>query len=194
MENVYKVQPGYFGDSIDNIIVLENFISPDDLDRFYLYSKSIEKFLSIPEDNWDNRVHSSELFESSNKTLFLKLLEYQKKLKIEIEKRFNFVLQENSPSIVLWRPGDDQPPHADKQEQNGNPNSYPENDVASLMYINDNYDGGEIYFTNQDITIKPKAGSAIFFPGDIHYTHGVTKVLNNNRYTSPAFWRVKNFN
>ena len=37
------------------------------------------------------------------------------------------------------------------------------------IYLNDDYDGGEITFTSVGdggITIKPEAGSAVFFPSN----------------------------
>ena len=95
------------------------------------------------------------------------------------------------PNLVVWRVGNGQAPHADKETPDGVPNMYPENDIASLIYINDNYEGGEIYFPNQNIAIKPKEGQAIFFPGDKEYLHGVTTITAGERFTSPAFWQVK---
>jgi predicted 2-oxoglutarate/Fe(II)-dependent dioxygenase YbiX len=193
MSKIYQIEPGYFGSSPNNIIILENFIQDNDLKIVQDYCFGITEFKSIPQDHWDNRVHTAEILEKTNKKIFNILVQYQMKLKNEIENKFNIKLSDNSPSIVIWRPGDDQQPHADKQEQDGSPNPYPENDIASLFYLNDNYDGGEIYFTNQKISIKPNAGSAVFFPGDINYTHGVTEVKKNNRFTSPSFWKSQGF-
>ena len=31
-------------------------------------------------------------------------------------------------------------------------------DFAGIVYLNDDYDGGELYFTGLDIAIKPKRG------------------------------------
>jgi hypothetical protein len=59
-----------------------------------------------------------------------------------------------------------------------------------LFYINDDYEGGELYFPNQGIQFKPKRGSAYFFPGDMNYVHGVTKIKSGIRYTCPFFWEI----
>ena len=48
-------------------------------------------------------------------------------------------------------------------------------------------DGGEIYFPNWGIEIKPKAGSLVIFPSNDEYVHGVKEVKNINRY-SIAIW------
>ena len=64
------------------------------------------------------------------------------------------------------------------------------NDIATLVYLNDDYEGGELYFPNQEIQFKPKAGAAYFFPGDMNYVHGVTEIKSGIRYTCPFFWEI----
>jgi predicted 2-oxoglutarate/Fe(II)-dependent dioxygenase YbiX len=185
------IPSGYFGSTVDNIVVLENFIKPEDLKTIYNYCLTINNFNSIPGDHWDNRVLNSSEIESSNKEVHDIIAKYQKDLKKVIEDKFSFVLGDRSPSIVIWRPGDGQAPHADKENLDGTPNMYPDNDVASLLYWNDDYEGGEIHFPNQEFQLKVKSGSAVFFPGDKYYLHGVTQVTTGKRFTSPAFWAVK---
>lgn len=185
------IPPGHFGDSSTNIVIIEDFIDPIDLKAIQDFCPTITNYEQVPNDNWDNRVCSSNLFEQENKDLFNLMLTYQEKLKLEIEKKFNVFLHPNVVSIVVWRTGDGQLPHADKQLNDGTPNLYPENDIASLMYLTDTYEGGELYFPDHNISLKPKAGSAAFFPGDVNYLHGVTQVTSGLRFTSPAFWTVK---
>jgi predicted 2-oxoglutarate/Fe(II)-dependent dioxygenase YbiX len=54
------------------------------------------------------------------------------------------------------------------------------------MYLNDpeDYDGGVIYFPNQEFEYKPKKYSAVFFPSaGSEYIHGITQVTRGDRYT-----------
>jgi len=185
------IQSGYFGSSVDNIVVIENFITKEDVETVYNFCLTINSFKSIPGDHWDNRVLHAMGINALNKNVSIIISKYQKKLKEIIENKFKFELGDRSPSLVIWRPGDGQAPHADKEHLDGTPNMYPDNDIASLFYWNDDYEGGEIYFPNQDISFKIKAGSAVFFPGDKYYLHGVTEVTSGKRFTSPAFWAVK---
>jgi len=53
-------------------------------------------------------------------------------------------------------------------------------DWTSLIYLNDDYEGGEIYFDDLDITIKPSAGSIIFLP--CLQRHSVNEVASGNKY------------
>jgi predicted 2-oxoglutarate/Fe(II)-dependent dioxygenase YbiX len=96
--------------------------------------------------------------------------------------------------MVKWLPGQLQMPHADKELHDGpdagTPNDFPWYDLAGLFYLNDDYEGGELYFPNQDVQFKPKAGAAYFFPGDKNYIHGVTEIKSGIRYTVPFFWTI----
>jgi hypothetical protein len=47
---------------------------------------------------------------------------------------------------------------------------------ATIIYINDEYVDGELFFPNLDIQLKPKPGTLVFFPGNEDYEHGVKHV------------------
>jgi Rps23 Pro-64 3,4-dihydroxylase Tpa1-like proline 4-hydroxylase len=49
-----------------------------------------------------------------------------------------------------------------------------------IIYLNDDYIGGELNFTDLGIVIKPTAGSAIVFPS--YHNHAVNKVESGKRY------------
>lgn len=77
--------------------------------------------------------------------------------------------------------GASSPPHADV---------FP---IATLLYLNDDYYGGELYFPNQNFEIKPSARSLLVFDGGGENIHGVKKVSGNldenrPRYVLVAFW------
>lgn len=56
--------------------------------------------------------------------------------------------------------------------------------VNGLAYFNDDYEGGEMHFPYLDLTIKPKTGDIILFPGNYVGTHGVAQVKEGApRYT-----------
>ena len=51
-----------------------------------------------------------------------------------------------------------------------------------LIYINDDYDGGEIEFKEQDVKIKPEAGSVLIFPTFKPFFHQSYPIQNGNKY------------
>lgn len=57
-------------------------------------------------------------------------------------------------------------------------------ELSVIFSLNDNYDGGYFYFPQQDITIKMKKGSVLFFPPYFTHSHEVSELYNNTyRYT-----------
>ena len=58
---------------------------------------------------------------------------------------------------------------------------------ATLVYLNDNYSGGQTKF--KEFAIEPKVGRLVIF-SNFSYHHSVTKVQRNERYTL-AGWYTK---
>ena len=58
---------------------------------------------------------------------------------------------------------------------------------AALLYLNDDYEGGELDFSNLGFAIKPPAGSVLTFPSTEKWTHGVLPVAGTkSRYAMPG--------
>jgi hypothetical protein len=68
------------------------------------------------------------------------------------------------------------------------PRPYNMYDRSGILYLTDNYEGGEIYFPNQDFKIKPKAGTFIFFEGNIDVPHEVLEVTSGVRCNIISFY------
>jgi predicted 2-oxoglutarate/Fe(II)-dependent dioxygenase YbiX len=56
--------------------------------------------------------------------------------------------------------------------------------ITCTMYINDDYDGGDIefYIDGQFINHKPKAGDILVFPSTQPYYHGVKTINSNEKF------------
>jgi len=56
--------------------------------------------------------------------------------------------------------------------------------ITCTMYINDDYDGGDIEFfvDGNIINHKPKAGDILVFPSDEPYFHGVKTIYNGEKF------------
>lgn len=55
--------------------------------------------------------------------------------------------------------------------------------VSLVAYINDDYDGGELYFRLQNLNIKPKAGDLYIFPSNYMYPHQAKPVHSGTKYS-----------
>jgi predicted 2-oxoglutarate/Fe(II)-dependent dioxygenase YbiX len=55
--------------------------------------------------------------------------------------------------------------------------------VSLVGYINDDYEGGELYFRLQNLNIKPKAGDLYIFPSNFMYPHQAMPVTSGLKYS-----------
>lgn len=53
---------------------------------------------------------------------------------------------------------------------------------AMLIYLNDNFESGELMFPVQKQSIKPKAGLGLLFPTSFMYPHVTNPALGSDRY------------
>lgn len=60
--------------------------------------------------------------------------------------------------------------------------------LSVLLYLNDDYEGGEITFRHSNITMKPEPGSVLFFPSNFLYVHEVAPVTKGPRYALPNWY------
>lgn len=62
-------------------------------------------------------------------------------------------------------------------------------DFAVIYYINDDYEGGEINFTDHNLKIKPKSNSLIMFPSNADYWHEVLQNTGKERYSATKWFK-----
>ena len=92
-------------------------------------------------------------------------------------------LYSDTAQLVRWHEGIELPPHVDNMEPDGRPNISPHRSFSSILYLNDDYEGGETFFPGHRIRIKPTAGALVIFGAGPEYVHGITRVTKGLRYT-----------
>jgi hypothetical protein len=55
--------------------------------------------------------------------------------------------------------------------------------VSLVAYLNDDFDGGELHFSKQDILYKPNAGDLVIFPSNYMYPHRAMPVHSGTKYS-----------
>ena len=55
--------------------------------------------------------------------------------------------------------------------------------VSVVSFPNDDYEGGELYFRLQNVTVKPKAGETYIFPSNFMYPHRAMPVKSGVKYS-----------
>lgn len=87
-------------------------------------------------------------------------------IKMDFMESFNF---------VKYNPGEHFSAHAD--------HGYSYNcTVSSVIYLNEDYEGGELVFDILRLKIKPKAGDIIMFPSTYIYAHSSIPVVSGTKY------------
>lgn len=71
------------------------------------------------------------------------------------------------------------------------PRKNSKNDKSSVLYLNENYLGGELYFPKQNLKFKPKPGTLVVFEGSTEKPHGVLKVSEGVRHNLITFFEPK---
>lgn len=99
-----------------------------------------------------------------------------------------------SPHILRYSVGSYYRPHADSDELNPDTGKWEkklDRDLSLLLYLDDDYSGGEITFPNFDFRIRPRAGTLLIFPSDCRYLHGVLPVTEGVRHTVVSWCSLK---
>lgn len=55
--------------------------------------------------------------------------------------------------------------------------------LSSVAYPNDDYEGGELFFRLQSLTLKPKAGDLYLFPSNFMYPHRAMPVSSGTKHS-----------
>lgn len=197
------VSPGYFGSGVENILQVKNLIDKDDLIIIQKFLPTINEWMDSGENKydengvctydasyWADRQCSAEILNRIAPNVYHLIHKYIDKMKLIMEDFYKVSLYERPPVIIKWNPNTEQQPHADKQLNDGSPNPFPNYDLNSLFYYNDDFTGGELYYPEFDLEIKPEPGLAVAHPGDIYYLHGVKRVISGFRYTTPSFYTI----
>lgn len=87
-------------------------------------------------------------------------------------------------SISKYFEGASMGPHVDWDEDHARLEPI----VSAVMYLNDDYEGGELHFKEQLVTIKPEAGSIVIFPSVEPFYHQSKEIISGSKYMSPIFW------
>ena len=152
------------------IFVVENFLTSQDLQYFDEKIKNAKWDIEQRWYPWSYNVENVD--EEVTKSIL-------NKVQSLFEEKYSW---NGSHIIQRIRAGHGMDEHLDKSDLEEQ-----ENSVGVAMYINDNFDGGEIYYPNLEISYKPLRGALICHPGTAKYMHGVKTVSGNDRYILSSY-------
>lgn len=101
---------------------------------------------------------------------------------------FNKKLYPDYTDLVHWPVGKSMDVHGDSHYLDGSEGLFPWRVVSGVLYLNDDYSGGETYFPKQGVQVKPEAGKLVLFLSNLDYPHGVKTISDNERFTMPIWF------
>jgi hypothetical protein len=93
----------------------------------------------------------------------------------------------DSAHLIRLTEGMSLEPHAIRAHADGSPHTTPHREFASVIYLNDDCQGGDVYFPRLDLVVKPGSGMLLAFSGGWHHEHGVTEVSRGDQLTMACF-------
>ena len=152
-----------------NIIYIEeNFITPDECNKFIDLSKSNKKELP-----YGSPSRGGDTYLTTVPSLDEDVVNRVNSLCKSFDSQSNL----DYVGVVRWPVGTFMKPHTDN-------NNNPQDIFAAMLYLNDDFDGGCTVF--EHLEVKPEVGKLIIF-SNAHYLHYVNRVEGAERFVL-SFW------
>lgn len=169
----------------EDIYVYHNFVTEDECNFILHIAKSFS------ENEWFGRFNTSQ---EGHKTSIIGIdciLQVKKRLLNRLEK--GIYLSDNS-SVVRMQKGATWGLHSDnhdflevrkknEQYKDGDEFTLEQNNLWGLvMYFNE-FEGGDLYYPNQNKSYQPKKGDLVIHSSEEHCLHGVNELKSDVRYS-----------
>ncbi len=176
-----------------DFIIVPDFLTAKECDRLTTMFDRLHglvKHRKIGIDFWEGRIVYMDDVAADNASAAAIMGGFQKRATAMLGEFYALTqpLWTDTVQLNVWEQGSCLPPHTDNSNPDGSPHSTPWRDFSSIVYLNDDYEGGELYFTAQDRVLKPRRGMLVAFSAGYHHEHGVLKVTKGRRITMPAFY------
>jgi hypothetical protein len=191
LKELFKKNEINFTEITDELISIENFLTDKELEFIWSrissakqedweieYTSNLKRFClqKFGRDDVDNLVAEGKFEITQNwndKNLNISdskeyRVFHERLNKLTLETESNFELS-GFATIQRMQPGVELKSHTDNHTD-------PSITYAAILYINDDYVDGELFFKNLNIKLRPKPKTLLLFPGNEKYEHGVELV------------------
>ena len=165
----------FFRKKNPEILVIQDFISPNDV----LY------ILDFLKNNQFLRARQSQ-FGRNNFELFTENENISNIIYKKGKNSFRLIERPNILEFYCYEKGDFLTAHSDKPTKF---DSNQHSNYTAIIYLNDDFIGGETYFTDKNESINPKTGSLLLFQH--HLRHEGKAVELGTKYIFRANWKIK---
>jgi hypothetical protein len=183
-------------DSTQSDYILEdNFVDPGTCDRLIAHFELTNRIRPLPNVNpmYNNRVVYYEGLTLTHEDREVQTI--MRDIHERVANRLSTFYTESkriwpeATHLVKWPAGTSLGNHADNAYEDGSPNYVSWRTHSAVMYLNDDYLGGEFYFKKElPKLIKPQKGLLVAFTAGINHTHGVQMIRAGTRYAMPMWF------
>lgn len=152
---VYKDEPnerGELGITQNRIVEIQNFIAPET-------AANMIKYFEDQADRWGPiaffgsggmglNPNDPRLSDFNLPLSFFEDL--KNKFQEGVEAVFERKVKPNTSHAQKWDVGGFAAPHSDNSDHDGNPNPFEINKYVGILYLNEDYEGGNLYFVSDD--------------------------------------------
>lgn len=62
--------------------------------------------------------------------------------------------------------------------------------ITAILYLNSDFDGGEIHFPRQGLELRPSAGTLVIFPSNRNFPHEVKPIVRGQRFSYQRIYGI----
>ena len=177
------------------IIIKENFLSREECAEWLTILEPLpgERLKVIDLEN-TSAEGTARTYDDSRVTERVQVAEHQNRLDdlvrravlSEMEPRTGSQIEWfEEPQVLRYHPGGFYATHADSDYFDKDSQLWVkcmDRDWSLLLYLSDEFEGGEILFNKFHFKLKPRAGMLVYFPSDGRYMHTALPVTSGVRY------------
>jgi hypothetical protein len=163
---------------VDDIQHIKAILSIEECNLLVDYMKETDElglWTQTPDEFYRNRIEEIFLVRDEKVKTILHRLYYDLKSYMADD------LEADAFHLVKWPLGMSLGAHYDDE-------FFPYRKMSVVVYLNDDFEGGETCFIHQKKLMEPRTGHAIIFPGTEPYAHFVATVTSGTRYTVAGFF------
>lgn len=180
------------------ILQYDNFMPEDQYSALRKYVENTNAWQKNSNKLWNMRCVNTFNIDIKETTVLSYIKNMHLKVKRQIEEHLSPIGELHAETIQFqrtFRTEFDQPPHSDSTGNNGEDNGTGHRKFSCLLYLNDNFKGGNLWFPKQNLEVIPQPNKLVLFPATFEYMHGVKQVTSGVRYSILEFWQYndKNF-
>lgn len=176
-------------------IVINDFLNQDEVNYLLQYSQDSQELYNSHQSScefWNKRcIYFHSIPNKKVQDLVFELTIEMRDI-IKSHSIISTNIYAEYPQFVKWEPGWELTPHCDNCEPDGiTPNATPWRSHGGVIYLNDDFEGGEIFYPKLNLEVRPKPGMMVIHPAGVDYLHGIKKVTKGIRHTISVFFTYK---